>query len=82
MEIGFWIPPVSGIPYSLSSIPDSKAQDSCISQAKYSPSPVSTSSGIRIPLHGGHSRYAAALLCQGMVFRVSSLKLSEHVNYI
>ena len=74
MEIGFWIPPVGGIPYSLSSIPDSKAQDSGISQAKYSLSPVSTSSGIRIPLYAVTKRYAAALLCQGMVFRVSSLK--------
>ena len=33
VEIGFWIPPVSGIPQSSSSIPDSTAQDSCISQA-------------------------------------------------
>ena len=27
MEPGFWIPIVSGIPYSISCIPDSKAQD-------------------------------------------------------
>ena len=74
VEIGFWIPPVSGIPYSLSSIPDSKAQDAGISQSKYSLSPVSPNSGIRTPLHAVTKRYATALLCQGLVFRVSSLK--------
>ena len=44
VELGFWIPIVSGIPDSLSCIPDSKAQDSEFHNQKF---PNST---IRIPL--------------------------------
>ena len=40
MELGFWIPIVNGIPDSLSSIQNSRAQDS----------------GIQIPLHGAKHR--------------------------
>ena len=46
VELEFWIPIVSGIPDSLSCIPDSKAQDSRFHQQKF------PDSEILIPLHG------------------------------
>ena len=49
VELEFWIPIVSGIPDSLSCIPDSKAQDSRFHQQKF------PDSEILIPLHGAIS---------------------------
>ena len=46
VELEFWIPIVSGIPDSLSCIPDSKAQDSGFHQKKF------PDSEILIPLYG------------------------------
>ena len=46
VELEFWIPIVSGIPDSLSCIPDSKAQESRFHQQKF------PDSEILIPLHG------------------------------
>ena len=47
VKLGFWIPIVSGIPDSLSCIPDFKDQDFGFHKQKISPD-----SGIRIPLRG------------------------------
>ena len=57
VELGFWIPIFSGIPDSMSCIPDSKANDIHIPQAKFTRIPDSTGKnywdcGIRFPLHG------------------------------
>ena len=46
VELEFWIPIVSGIPDSLSCIPDSKAQDSRFHRQKF------PDSEILFPLHG------------------------------
>ena len=43
MELGLWIPVVSGIPNALSSIPDSKAQDSVFHEHNFS--------GLQISIH-------------------------------
>ena len=51
VELGFWIPIVSGIPDFLSCIPDSKTQDSAFHEQKF------RDSGIRIPIHGEMSLF-------------------------
>ena len=56
MELEFWVPIVSGIPDSLSCIPDSKVQDSRFHQQKL------PDSEILIPLHGGISIFLSLLL--------------------
>ena len=59
LELGFLIPIVSGIPDSLSCIPDSKAQDSDSTSKKFPayPIPQAESLGFRNPdsrLHGSN----------------------------
>ena len=44
VELGFWIPIVSGIPDSVSCIPDSKTRDSGFHKQNFP--------GFRVPLHG------------------------------
>ena len=44
VELGFWIPIVSGIPDSMSCIPDSKTRDSGFHKQNFS--------GFRVPLNG------------------------------
>ena len=56
VELEFWVPIVSGIPDSLSCIPDSKVQDSRFHQQKL------PDSEILIPLHGGISIFLSLLL--------------------
>ena len=54
MKFGFRIPVVSGIPNSLSCLPDSKAHDSGCHKQKFP-----AVSGIRVPLHGTRTSYAS-----------------------